>query len=171
MPVVQRLVMVTAAELRACQTDENALDTLISFKLGKNRYVDLDWSPYGLEQCFEHSRQSSARQEALKLAFSGVELVNLACPEGVNGYFVYSLITCLEVDKVQAVSEQLQQVDIDTLFGWMPEDAAQAVGMFKGIDPGMSAHPRIYYGEFFEKLRAFYQTAAQQAMAVVMWWD
>jgi hypothetical protein len=171
MAVVQQLAMVTADELNACSINEDALRRLVSFSFDSDRYHDLDWAPHGLKISFERSGQSSELQQALKWSLEGQEVVNPQWPEGPGNNWVYSPITFLEADKVELVSQQLQQIDIGTIFDWMPKLIDPAWKALGQDVHGWSIHPRTYHSEKLRELIAFYKTASRKHMATVMWWD
>ncbi|HEX2907175.1 MAG TPA: hypothetical protein VHO69_09970 [Phototrophicaceae bacterium] len=168
MAITQQLAMVTQSELDLCKTSETALNTLIWFKFTANRYLDLNWAPVGLQICFEQSGQTLSAQKAFDWSLNGTKVVNPECPEGPPSDTVYSQITFLEIDQVQLVAKNLQEVVADTLFAWIPKDLAEANAVLR---TDLTVHPKIYYPQMFHQLRQFYQTAAQNNMATVMWWD
>ncbi len=168
MAITQQLVMVTESELKACQVNDDALNSLVSFEFAPERYLDLDWAPKGLGICFERSGQSSEARQAIEWSLDGTEPISATFANSKWGYKIWSPITFLEADKVQIVAQHLQQINKDILVAWLPEDLEEANAM---MGDELLIHPRIYYSEKFEQLTAFYKTVAQNNMAVVMWWD
>src|SRR5947208_59964 len=108
MAVVQLLVRLTLEELEACRNSEDALNQVISFELRPpDDYLDLHWSPSGIDVYLEKSGQLPEVQMAFKLATEGARIVNAACTDPelsydvVKGYHVYSHITELSPFEVQ----------------------------------------------------------------------
>jgi hypothetical protein len=180
MAVVQQLVRLTLDELEACRISEDALYQVIWHELRQpDDYLDIDWSPSGIEVYLEKSGQLPEVQNAFKLATEGARIVNEACtyPESdrdmVNHYAVYSHITELSPFEVQLVTEAFHRIDMDSFLSWLPEDideAREVLGRDAGAVPE-NWHPNQYFGKFLTDLIEFYETAAAQEWATIMWWD
>jgi len=180
MAVVQNMVRLTHDQLEACRNSEAALAEVIALELEPPEdYLDLDWSPRGLELYFQQSGQPPEVQAALKLATDGARIVNPACsdPERtydvVLDYGVYSHITELAPDEVQHVAAAFRSIDMNAFLTWLPEDISTARERLEKHAAFFPSHwhPNQYYREYLERLVAFYQTAAAQHWAVIMWWD
>lgn len=167
MAVVQNLARLPASLLAACQTSAEILDDVCSFRaLHPRHYLDLNWSPYLLEQTAVTSALPAELVSLLRESTDGNGEVNRAyrdSPSTVMEHPVSSLVP----ERVLAVSaglEALSRID------WITQSHVLAtldrLPNWQGIDDAVQ-----YLQDHFVSLRTFYRLATAERLAVVMWWD
>lgn len=169
MAVTQQIARLPESLLLRCKTNVALFEALLSFELvPETDYLDLDWSPQGLERLVEESRQLPEVRLALSMALKGSALVHAEHRQGPSHDPVYSDVTMLYPSEVAQVAKGLGLFDQEAFLCWLPEDEKNAQQML-GIP--FIKHPGNYYGKHLTALVNFYKQAAAKHLATAMWWD
>lgn len=167
MAVVQNLARLPASHLAACEGSVATLDDVCSFRaLIPSDYLNLDWSPYLLQQTAVASAAPVELVALLRESTAGTGEVNPAyrnVPNSVTEHPVSSLVP----ERVHVVSDGLEVL---ATLGFITDFHVTAtldrLPEWQGI-----RDPVPYLQGHFESLRTFYRAAAEDRLSVVMWWD
>lgn len=167
MPVVLNLARLPESLLAACEASVETLDDVCSFRaLIPSDYLDLDWSPYLLEQTAVTSAAPAHLVDLLREATDGSGEVNPAYRDASHTVTEHP-VSSLAPERVAAVSDGLEVLaDLGFI-----SDAHVGATLDRLLDWQGLDNPVLYLEGHFGALRAFYRAAAEDRMAVVAWWD
>lgn len=169
MAVTQQLVRLLPAQLAVCRKSVDELDLLSSFKLRpRSDHLDLDWAPIPLVRAFELAHVDMPVVVALRRSLDGDEEIDAAYRDHPDTVWEHPM-TVLEPDIVVEVAALLGQVKPEVVMAALPDDAV-AVQTSLGLS-AFDGHPRQYLHHHLVALQDFYTHAAQQHLAVALWWD
>lgn len=165
MAVTQFLARLHSESVSNARTNQDALDSILSFMLGdKEAYEDFNWSPSLLEWTLQAINRHDL-VTIIKQAFKGEQLLNITYPTGTHQNPVYSEVRINSVAKVSFLASQLEYLPIDT----MSNAEANVRQLFPNRQiPIPFAKTVITYSRALQK---FYATASRHGQEVVTWWD
>ena len=148
--VTQQLARLPLERLGACRASVADLDAVCSLTaLASTEYLDLNWAPAELVAAAVAANVEAARITSLRRAFEGDFEVNPEYRE-VPDTIWEQPVNAVEPGGVAEIAHALREIPLDVF-----ERFASPHGL----------------PAFFTALLGFYETAAQQGLAIAMWWD
>jgi hypothetical protein len=134
--------------------------------------LDLDWAAGPLEQLFRFARLESRLLDALGRALNGAEDVDASFLEHPEAVGIFGPpVRALDPKDVADVAAVLGEIDLTSVLAVLPPGDREATVALGASMQGFVGDPRAYLAQHFQRLRVFYERAAQRGMFVAIWWD
>lgn len=165
MAVTQHLARIRTERARRASTDEDALESIISYEEdADDGFEDFNWFPRLLEGALTVlDREDLA--DVVSDAFECEEVLNPRLPRQANGYFVDSEIRVSWTTTVARLARALIALPVSDLSGTRDLVAA------KYPDYELPERYPEEIAKYAKMLIAFYSEAASRNQVIVSWWD
>jgi len=163
MASTQQLCRIDQWTLQQCIDDVDMLHSVISYKLSKAWYLDLNWFLVYFKRLIKHLDAPLDFQNAITICINGGVLVNEKFP-----YF--------EVDEPpryidqHRVSEIRYELDCN-LFSCVKAQSFNVHELNDIMSSDFDTNPLVYFEELYGQLAGFVSDAAMNKQALITWWD